>query len=57
MGYYGNGCLNFAGDLGVNFLGVPNWELDGFSKKNFFFNFGLKGALEKCVGCFLVYPF
>ena len=33
MGCYGNGCLNFAYDLGVNFLGVPNWEMDGFFKK------------------------
>ena len=36
MGYYGNGVLNFAWDLGINFLGIPNWVIGGFSKNNFF---------------------
>ena len=25
-------------------------------EKNFFLDFDLKGAIEKCVDCFLVYP-
>ena len=33
MGYFRNEGLNFAWDLGVIFLGVPNWEIGGFSKK------------------------
>ena len=56
MGYYGNGGLNFAWDLGVIFLGVPAWVIGGFSK-NVFLNFGLPGVIEKYVGCFLVYLF
>ena len=36
------------------FLGIPIWVIDGF--KNFFFLiFGLKGIIEICVVCFLVY--
>ena len=54
MRYYGNDGFIFAWDLGVIFLGIPNWVLTGFF--NFlFFSFGLKGVMEKCVGCFLVY--
>ena len=26
----------FAWDLGVNFLGAPNWEIGGFSQKNIY---------------------
>ena len=28
-----------------------------FEKKKFFFNFGLKGIIEKCANCFIVYLF
>ena len=57
-GYYGNDGFIFTGDLGVIFLGIPNLVNSSFSKKNIFFsNFGLKGVVEKCVGCFLVYLF
>ena len=56
MRYSGNGGLNFAWDLGAIFSGIPNLVMSGISKK-YFFNFGLKGAVEKCVGCFLVYLF
>ena len=56
-GYYKNEGLNLAWDLGVNFLGIRNWVIDGFFKKIFLFNFGLKGVTEKCVACFLVYLF
>ena len=55
MGYYGNDGFIFAWDLGVIFLGIRNWEIGGFSKKNNNNNFGLKGVIEKCMGCFLVY--
>ena len=55
MEYYGNGVLIFAWDLGVNFLGIPNWVIGGFLI--FFFNFGLKEVMERCVGYFLVYQF
>ena len=55
-GYYGNDGLNLAWDLGVIFLGAPNWWFGGL-KKIFFLDFRLKGAMEKCVGCFPVYPF
>ena len=57
MGDYKNGGLNFSWDLSVIFLGVPDWEIGGFSKKNFFLNFSLKDVIEKCAGCFLVYLF
>ena len=57
-GYCENDDFIFAWDLGVNFLVVPNWEIGWFSEKCFFFfNFGVKGVIEKCVGCFLVYLF
>ena len=36
MGDYKTGGSNFSWDLGVIFLGVPNWEIGGFSKKKFF---------------------
>ena len=36
MGIAGIGGFIFAWDLSVIFLGVPNWEIGGFSKKNFF---------------------
>ena len=35
-GYYGNGGLRLAWDLGVIFLGIPNHVIDGFLKKIFF---------------------
>ena len=57
MGIARIGGLNFALELGVIFLGIPNWVVDGFFKKNFFLNLGLKCAMEKCVDCFLVYLF
>ena len=57
MGIAGIGGFIFAWDLGVIFLGVPNWEIGEFSKKKFFLNFGLKGVIEKCVGRFLLYLF
>ena len=56
MRYYGNGGSNFAWDLGAIFSGIPNLVMGGISKK-YFLNFGLKGAVEKCVGYFLVYLF
>ena len=55
MGYYGNEVFIFAWDLDVSFLGIPNWVIRGFLI--FFFHFGFKGVMEKCVGCFLVYLF
>ena len=36
MGYYKNDGLIFAWDLGVIFLGVPNWKPVGFQKKEIF---------------------
>ena len=48
--------MSFAWDLGVIFLGVPNCAICGLLKTIFFY-FGLKGVMEKCVGCFLVYLF
>ena len=56
-GYYGNDGFIFAWDLGVIFLGIWNWVVGGFLKIFFFFNLGLKGVIEKCVSCFLVYLF
>ena len=53
MEYYGNDDFMFAWDLGVIFLSVLNCAIGGFSN-NFL---GLKGVMEKCVGCFLVYLF
>ena len=38
------------------FSGVPNL-VTGWFFKGFFFNFGLKGVIEKHVGYFLVYLF
>ena len=55
-GYCGNDGFIFAWDLGINFLCIPNWVIDGFLKF-FCFNFGLKGIIEKFVGCFLAYLF
>ena len=52
-GYCGNEGINFAWDLGAIFLGIPDWVIGWFLKKNF----GLEGVMEKCVGCFLVYLF
>ena len=52
-GYCGNDGFISAWDLGVIFLGIPKWLFGGFLE-NFF---GLKGVMEKCVGCFLVYLF
>ena len=48
MGYYGNDDFIVGWDIDVIFLGVPNWVIDGLFKK-IFFNFGLKGVMEKCV--------
>ena len=45
----------FAGDLEVSFLGTPNFKILRFQK--ILFNLGLKGVIEKCVGCFLEYLF
>ena len=47
-GYWGNGGFIFAWDLGIS-----KWVVSGFLEKVF----GLEGAMEKCVGCFLVYLF
>ena len=55
-GYYGNGGLIFAWDLGASYLGVPNLRFRGL-KKVLFLILGLKGAKEKRVGCLLVYLF
>ena len=33
MRYYGNGVLIFALDLGVMFLGIPNWVIHGVLRK------------------------
>ena len=54
-GHYGNGVLSFAWDSGVTFLGVPNLRFGVL--KFFFLIFGLKGVMEKCVGCLLAYLF
>ena len=35
-GYYGNDGFIFAWDLGVMFLGIPNWLIDEFFKFSFF---------------------
>ena len=56
MRYYGNDGFIFAWDLGIIFLDLPIGWLTRFFKKRFL-NFGLKGIIEKCVGCFLVYLF
>ena len=54
-GYCGNEAFIFAWDLGVIFLA---YQIGRLVALNFFFlNFGLKGVIEKCVGCFLVYLF
>ena len=53
MGITGMGGFIFAWDLGVIFLGIPKWVAGGFLEKIV----GLKGVIEKCVGCFLVYFF
>ena len=45
-----------AWDLGVNLLVIPNF-VTRWAKKKIVLNFGLKGVMEKCVGCLLVYPF
>ena len=54
-GYCGNDGFIFAWDLGVSFLGILNFKILRF--RIFFFNLGLKGVIEKFVGCFLVYLF
>ena len=53
MGITGMGGFIFAWYLGVIFLGIPKWVAGGFLEKIV----GLKGVIEKCVGCFLVYFF
>ena len=45
----------FVWDLGVIFLGILNFKILRFLKN--FFNLGLKGAVEKYAGCFLVHLF
>ena len=52
-GYYEDDGFIFSWDLGVIFLGIPNRMIDGVFYY-FFFNFGLKVVMEKCLGCFLV---
>ena len=44
-GDYGNDGLSLAWDLGIIFLGIPNFAIC---------NLGLKGVIEKYEGCFLV---
>ena len=56
MGYYGNKGLGLAWDLRAHFSCVPKFTTR-WVKKIFFFNLGLKGVMEKCVDCLLVYPF
>ena len=55
MRYYGNKGFIFAWDLGVIFLCALNFKILRFPEC--FFNLGLKGVIEKCVGCFLLYLF
>ena len=55
-GYCGNDGFIFAWDLVVIFLGILNFKILRF-RIFFFFKLGLKGVIEKCVGCFLVYLF
>ena len=57
MGYYGNKGLNFALDLVVIFLGIPNFPILWGKKIKNIRDFGFKDVMEICVGCFLVYPF
>ena len=57
MGYYKNGVLIFASDLGVAFFMRTQLGIDRFLEKNFFLTFDLKGVIEKYVGCFIVYLF
>ena len=52
-GYYGNDGFIFCLRFRRHFLGIPNWVIDELFKKKF----GLKGVIEKCVDCFLVYLF
>ena len=52
-GYCRNDGFIFARDLGAIFLGISKWVFGGFLENIF----GLKGVMEKCVGCFLVYLF
>ena len=58
-GYYENEGLGLAWDLGIIFLGIPDLWFGGL--KNIYFKknreFEHKGIIEKCVSCFLVYPF
>ena len=52
-GYYKNDGFIFTWDLGAVFFRhteFGDWEV---SEKKKFFNFGLKGVVEKCVGFFL----
>ena len=55
-GYYGNNGLSLAWDLGVIFQAYQIVRSASFSEKKFF-NVGLKGVMEKCVSCSLVYLF
>ena len=50
-GYYGNGGLSLAWDLGVRFLGVQNCVICGVLTFFFFINLGFKDVMEKFVGC------
>ena len=55
-GYYGNGRLNLAWDLGVSFLDIPNWVIGRVFLKHFFRSWS-ESVIEKCAVCFLVYLF
>ena len=59
-GYYGNESFIFAWNLGVIFLGTPNWVITKLFLQNYWFLqnfFDFEGFIEKCVGCFVVYLF
>ena len=47
-GYYGNGVLFLASDLGIIFLGLPNFKILGFRKKNVFLIQTLKFYRKMC---------
>ena len=51
-GYYGNYGLDFSLGFRHNSISILSYAV---LKKKFFLNLGLKGAIEKCAGCFLVY--
>ena len=53
--YYRNDGLSLAWDFKRSFSDVPNLWFVGLKK--IILNLGLKGVMEKYVGCFLVYSF